>query len=469
MLSFLSVDDLLGGLNVTATATNDIWGWTDPVTGKEYALVGMNGATSFVDVSDPVNPAVIGVLPTSTRASVWRDVKVYADHAFIVADAAASHGMQVFDLTQLRSVASPPALFEETAVYSGFGSAHNIVINEETGFAYAVGSNSSGTTCGGGLHMINIQSPASPQFAGCFADAGTGRAGTGYTHDAQCVVYNGPDADYQGKELCFGSNETALSISDVSDKGNPVKVVAVSYPNVAYTHQGWLSEDHRYFFMDDELDERRGLIPTTRTIIWDLADVDDPIVADEYVAATSVIDHNLYVVGNYLYQSNYTSGVRILNIEDPTDPVEVAFFDVLPNDESMAFNGSWSNYPFFDSGILVATSIDEGLFVLEPALSAITASSVDEALPARVEIAAPYPNPFQLETAITLRLAQRQHVDIDVYDLLGRRLKVLFSGTLPANEAHRIHFERGDLPAGEYIVQARGNDFSKTHLVTIVR
>ena len=91
-----------------AISTNDIWGWEDPETGTEYALVGMNSGTSFVDISDPVSPQVIGFLPLhSTRTSTWRDIKVYSDHAFVVADNAGEHGMQVFDLTQLRSVQKP--------------------------------------------------------------------------------------------------------------------------------------------------------------------------------------------------------------------------------------------------------------------------------------------------------------------------------------------------------------------------
>ncbi|MEE8522320.1 MAG: choice-of-anchor B family protein, partial [Thermoanaerobaculia bacterium] len=164
--------DLLANLPLSAMGGgngNDIWGWTDPVTGTEYALMGRTTGTAFVDLSDPENPVYVGNLPTQTTSSSWRDIKTYADHAFIVADSAGSHGMQVFDLSQLRSVASPPVTFSATAVYSGFGSAHNIVINEDSGFAYAVDSG----TCSNGLHMINISNPTSPVSAGCHSADGT--------------------------------------------------------------------------------------------------------------------------------------------------------------------------------------------------------------------------------------------------------------------------------------------------------
>ena len=166
--------------------TNDIWGWTDPVTGHEYAMIGCVDGTSFVDITDPVNPLVLGFLRTQTDTSIWRDLKVYKNHVFIVSEAS-NHGMQVYDLTQLRGLKPSHDVRElqETAFYGEFGSAHNIVANEDTGFMYSVGSN----TCNSGLHMIDVSDPVNPQFVGCYGD-------DGYVHDAQCVIYNGPDYRY---------------------------------------------------------------------------------------------------------------------------------------------------------------------------------------------------------------------------------------------------------------------------------
>ncbi|MYB04850.1 MAG: choice-of-anchor B family protein [Gemmatimonadetes bacterium] len=351
------------------TILNDIWGWTDPVTGRDWALVGRSDATAFVDVSDPANPRYVGELPLTEGATenLWRDIKVYADHAFIVADGAGAHGVQIFDLTQLRDASGPPVTFAETARYDGIASSHNIVINEETGMAYAVGSSMGGQTCGGGLHMIDVRTPAEPVFLGCFSDAATGRQRTGYSHDAQCVIYRGPDEDYQGREICFGANETALSIADVTDRDNPVAIARGEYPNVAYAHQGWLTEDHRHFFMGDEADEAQGGVDRTRTLIWDVADLDDPLLLKEHFAETGTIDHNQYVRGNRLYQANLMSGLRVLDISDVENPIEIGFFDTVPDDAGLpAFGGAWSNYPFFESGVVVVSSWSEGLFVLRP-------------------------------------------------------------------------------------------------------
>jgi choice-of-anchor B domain-containing protein len=367
LMAFLPIGDLGGRRGITL---NDIWGWTDPETGHEYALVGRSDGTAFVDVTDPASPVFVGQLPLTDGASpnVWRDIKVYRDHAFIVADGAGPHGMQVFDLTRLRDAdpAAMPLTFDEDAHYDRIHSAHNIVINEETGFAYAVGASMGGETCGGALHMIDLREPENPTFAGCFADTATGRQKTGYTHDAQCVLYHGPDEEYTGREICFNSSETALGIADVTDKANPRSISVTAYPNVGYTHQGWLTDDQSVFYINDELDEIQGSVEGTRTLVWDVSDLDDPILAQEHTGTQKSSDHNLYVLGDRMYQSNYKSGLRVLDVSDPLNPVEVGWFDTHPQgDNSPGFAGSWSNYPYFRSGTIVVTDVENGLFVLK--------------------------------------------------------------------------------------------------------
>jgi choice-of-anchor B domain-containing protein len=356
--------DLLAHLPLAhfgARSANDIWGWTDPETGREYALLGLDIGTAFVDVTDPHEPVYVGFLRTQSRNSLWRSIKVYADHAFIVSEAA-GHGMQVFDLTRLRDVAAPPDLFlVPGAVYPVFSRAHNVVIDESSGFAYAVGTN----TCAGGLHMVDVRVPRSPVLAGCYA-------ADGYTHDAQCVVYAGPDADHRGREICFAANEDTLTLVDVSEKSAPRQLSRTAYAGSGYTHQGWLTEDQVYFLLDDELDER-DFGHGTRTWVWDVSDLDAPRLLGAHDAQTPSIDHNQYVRGSHVFQANYTSGLRVLRFGDLSrlELAEVAFFDTLPEHDLPGFAGAWSNYPFFASGIVVVSDINRGLFVLEPDLGAV--------------------------------------------------------------------------------------------------
>ena len=342
-----------------AGSGNDSWGWTDPQTGKEYSLVGLNNGTAFVDTSDPVNPIYLGKLPTHTQSSTWRDIKVYNNHAFVVSEAS-GHGMQVFDLTRLRNVSNPPATFTEDAHFGNFGSAHNIVINEATGYAYAVGAN----TYSGGAHFINIQDPLNPVDEG-------GYSGSGYTHDAQVVIYNGPDANYQGQEIYFGNNEDRAVIVNVTDKANPELISDFNYSNVDYTHQGWLTEDQRYFIIGDELDEL-GFGFDTRSIVADYTDLDNPVFHDEYYGTTAAIDHNGYVVGNKYYLSSYTAGMRVIDISGIATPGslnESAFFDTYPNNNNTSFDGVWNVYPFFGSGNININDIDNGFFMVRASVS----------------------------------------------------------------------------------------------------
>jgi len=352
---------------------NDVWGWTDPQTGRDYALVARRDGASFVDVTDPSAPRLVGNLPRTEGSppTVWRDVKVLSDHAYIVADGADEHGMQVFDLTRLRAVADEPAVFEPDATYHEIHSAHNVVADTASGFLYIVGANGGGETCGGGLHMVDARDATNPAFAGCYNDT-SGANPRGYTHDAQCLVYEGPDAEYRGRQICVGSNEREINIADVTDKANPTTIGRGTYPNAAYTHQGWFDAEQRYFYQNDEIDELQGTVDGTRTIVWDLTELDDPIVAREYIGPVRASDHNLYVKGDRMYQSNYGSGLRVLDISDRADPREIAFFDSAPlNDDepghSAGQSGAWSNYPFFDGDFVVFTSVREGLFIMRVA------------------------------------------------------------------------------------------------------
>lgn len=343
----------------TSVIANDLWGWTDPETGKEYALQGRADGTAFIDISDAENPVYLGILPTQSADSSWRDLKTYQNHVYIVSEAA-GHGMQVFDLTQLRDVTDPQT-FSITNRFNQFGSSHNIVINEDSGYAYSVGT----TTCGGGLHMMDISNAPLVRDAGCFRE-------DGYTHDAQCVIYNGSDLDHIGKEICFNSNEDSLTIVDVTDKETPMMLsreigfTGCVLRDNCYTHQGWLTEDQTMFLVDDELDEINGGNPSTTTYVWNVTDLDAPVLVETHGGVTPSIDHNQYVRGNLTYQSNYRSGLRVLDIDAESNALtEVAFFDVYPDDDNPEFDGTWSNYPYFESENIIVSSIERGLFVLK--------------------------------------------------------------------------------------------------------
>lgn len=349
LLSQLSNEALMG------TGSNDIWGWEDPITHVEYALVGEREGLSIVDLSDPLNPFLAAFMATHTTSSTWRDMKVHADHVYVVSEAN-GHGLQVLDLNQLRDLTEFPALLPPTKHVDDFSDAHNVVINEEAALLFAVGTN----LASGGLVAFDISEPDDPVLVGDYGEAG-------YTHDAQAVIYNGPDEDYQGQSLVFAANANKLAILNATDPSDIFSISIANY-DYSYTHQCWLTEDHRYLILGDETDEQNQGI-NTRTLIWDVQNLEEPILIGEHFSDGTAIDHNQYVVGNLLFQANYSAGLRMLSLSDVADGelTEVGFFDVYPEDDAPVFtNGSWSTYPYFESGVVVVTSRQDGIFVVRP-------------------------------------------------------------------------------------------------------
>ncbi len=445
LMALLPLNTIGGGTG------NDCWGWTDSVTGMRVALMGRSSGTSFVDITIPESPIYLGNLPTHTVNSTWRGIKVYNDHAYIISEAS-GHGMQIFDLRQLRNVTNPPVQFTETAHYPGFGNAHTINVNEETGFLYPVGSQ----TCSGGLHMINAQSPAAPVFAGCVSS-------DGYTHETQCVVYHGPDAAHVGKEICFNSNEDTLTIVDVTVKSAPVQLSRTPYAGEGYTHQGWLTPDHRFFLLDDELDEQQ-FGHNSRTRIWDVANLDAPFVFSWFDGTTPAIDHNLYVHDGHVYEANYRAGLRVLDATNVATGQlsEVGYFDIYPINNNPNFNGAWSVYPFFGDGIVIVGGIEQGLFVLR---TTINADFGLDATAETIEIC----DPGQGSTSIALQPINGYsgNVTLSAQSLPSGASAGFSVNPVPVPGSSTMTITTSGLGWGNYTFDVRGTDGPRTHEQTL--
>jgi len=408
--------DLIGG-----QVNNDQWGWTDPQTGVEYALIGARDGMVVLDLRTPTAPRYVGKLATAGIASAWRDLKVYQDHAFVVADYNPKHGMQVFDLNTLRTVITGPVALQERAHYTGFENAHNIAINEATGFAYAVGSE----TCAGGLHMIDIRELDHPQGVGCYS-------ADGYIHDTQCVIYHGPDVAYQNRELCFNASVSQFTVVDVTDKAAPVRVGALQVPGTYYIHQGWLTADQRYLLFDDEMDETFGK-GNTRTYVVDMQEIAAPRLIGVYTAILPSIDHNLYISGTYVYEANYTTGLRVLDMQDIDRGhlQEAAYFDTVPENDLAVFNGAWTAYPYFRDGKVVISTLDRGVFIVKPVLAPdviFTQTKVDATICRLTGAAAATQQPFTM----TLDLLARNQYTQAVGFALGAASQPLVGTFTPA-------------------------------------
>jgi choice-of-anchor B domain-containing protein len=377
LLSFVPLAEMFGDNTdlLSGGGVSDIWGWTDSVTGDEYVLFGKTNGTAIYRITDPTDPVYVGELPNTGAQLIWHDIKIDDDYAFVVSESP-GHGVKVFDLRKLRTLGEAPVtpfplLYD--SVYAIDGTAHNVVVNNDTDTLYVVGSGQvlgMGSVCtldgeptdNAGLHTIDIRNPLAPVYQGCYGE-------DGYIHDAQCAVYEGPDAEHRGRTICVNAHEDGVSVVDMTDPAAPVRLSATDaadYPDVAYAHQGWMSEDQAFYFHGDELDEQDLSLPT-RTFVFDIRDLDDIRLHFVDERPSQNIDHNMYTRDGLLFQSNYTAGLEVFDVapvaEEKRLPM-VASFDTYPEDDGTVFAGTWSNYPYFESGTIAVSGIGEGLFLL---------------------------------------------------------------------------------------------------------
>ncbi len=336
---------------------NSVWGHVDMATGRETAIVGLDTGSAVIDITYPLCPEVLGMLEPGVRATATRDVKVMGDYALVVAETS-QHGLQVFDLRPLLD-GSASGSVEPVAIYRGttqqpVSNAHNVVTVEGGDHVYIVAAPS----CSRGLHIVDMTDPLEPSFVGCYDDDPD-------LHDAQCLKYDGPDTDHAGSEICITFNGAdSFSIVDMEDKTAPERLSITRYEGGRYSHQGWLTEDRNHLLLGDEYDEVRNG-HNTRTYIFDVSDLDSPKYLGAYTADSGATDHNLYIIDGLAFESNYESGLRVLDLADIADGelTEVGFFDTVPSADSSGFQGAWAAYPFYPSGTVVMNGIN-GLFVM---------------------------------------------------------------------------------------------------------
>ncbi|MFN0131072.1 MAG: choice-of-anchor B family protein [Phycisphaerales bacterium] len=333
----------------------DCWGYTSP-SGREYALMGLSWGNGIVEVTDPVNPVIITTIPGGVDI-LWRDIAVIGQYAYAVSDSDGV-GIQVLDLRQIDSgVVTLVRNFSQ----GGHVTTHTLLDNPASGFLYACGGN----IANGGFKPITLTTdPTFPTFTGV-------NWTTSYVHEALIVSYT--SGTYAGKEVAFlfrgSSSSGRMSIVDVTNKAALTNLAHnITYPGQSYCHQGWLSIDRKYLYVNDEIDGPTQNVPRMLTRIFDVSDLSTPRLISTFTNGLPSVDHNEYTVGRYLFQSNYTSGLRVWDVSNALKPVEVAFIDTRPSDDGTGYNGAWGNYPFFNSGTFLISDLENGLFICKLAL-----------------------------------------------------------------------------------------------------
>ncbi|HEX8384766.1 MAG TPA: T9SS type A sorting domain-containing protein, partial [Rubricoccaceae bacterium] len=166
-----------------------------------------------------------------------------------------------------------------------------------------------------------------------------------------------------------------------------------------------------------------------------------------------------------------TSGLRVVDVQNVATGrfAEVAHFDTHQQNDSYAYNGQWMNYPYFASGIVVATDIQNGLFVLRPTGLAVASSDGPADGATGYALSVPVPNPTAGGARLTLSVDAVQSVTASVYDVTGRRVATVFEGPAAPGATVQIDVDGSALPPGVYVVRVTGERFAASRRLVLTR
>jgi len=342
---------LLGILDEYNVYSN-IWGYVDSL-GNEYALIGHDAGTSIINITDPANPFEVTMIPGPTGpTSIWREIKTYQQYAYVVTEQTSPTdltGIQIIDLSGLPDSATFIKRYIWPVVDSTNARAHTVTVDGQ-GYLYIQGGTATlGGTDAGGIRIIDITDPVNPQPVSTYD--------TKYVHDA-----------FIQDSILFAHNIRepfgTIDILNISDRTNPQLITTHIYAGLL-AHDSWTTADRNYLVSSDEF-AGQTLKIWDISVLWD----NDPnnneeiVLVGEYISDTTQIAHEPRIRDDYAFVSHYVEGVRILDISDPSDPVEVGYYDTFQQPGGL-FDGDWGVYPFFPSRNFVVSDIQTGLYIFQ--------------------------------------------------------------------------------------------------------
>ena len=325
------------GQGVGGRIANDVTAFVAP-NGTEYAIIGYYKGTSVISLANPAAPVEVAWLPAQNgTGNLWRDVEVWGNYCYVTQEQEGT-GVHIINLSDINNITATwwiPTFTDGTTMTNG----HSLYVAD--GFMYING----GAAYGGTVKIFSLANPTNPTYLG--------RTNDGYVHDSYA----------RGNRL-YTANiyEGTVRIYDIANKSAP-QLLATQPTPVAFPHNCWLSDDSRYLFVTEE----RADAPLTS---YDISDLTNIVEKQRYTGSLSAgaIFHNIYMrEGDFGVVANYTDGVRILDCSRPHNIVEVGNFDTYPSATIPGpFYGVWACYPYLPSGKLLASDLDEGLFVFQP-------------------------------------------------------------------------------------------------------
>lgn len=412
------------------------WGWTDTLTGREYALLGNKSGTSIVEITNPNLLVERDFIPGVT--SNWREIQTHLNYAYVVSEG--GQGTQIIDLSSLPDSARLVTNFTYFRDTNSTARSHSLHIRD--GYLYLNGCAT--WKRGNAVVIFDLFDPESPGFVWDYSNGH-------YVHD--CFVHN--DTLYAAAIYGIG-----VEVVDVTSKASPQYLYTISYTGSG-THNCATTTDGRYLLTTDEI----GSTPKTLKI-WDIQNPPSFFKATEYVGSPTAIVHNVFVKDSLAIMSYYTKGVKIVNIANPTSPVEIGGYDTYPSDDIGAYNGAWSVYPFFPSGKITIGDMSTGLYVID--LNGTPTGVEESPIPTGFTLQQNYPNPFNPTTTLRFTLASQSDVTLEIFNALGERVATLIDGNISPG-IHTRPWDASGFPSGVYHARMRvsasfGSDYAQSSI-----
>ena len=422
----------------------DLWGYTDPETGREYALLcDQRVGLHVIDITGG-EPMLVATVPGFLEGGIVadsKDVKVWGQYAYLVHETAP---IMVIDL----AVPSSPQVVGSIDSQPGVtnGGSHNAEVNGD--YLYVTGGPSS-ADFPAGLRVYDLGAdPVNPPRTGEYQPT--------YLHD---VHVNGDRA------YAAGILNEGVYVLDTSDPSSPTFETLFSYPaGYVGAHNACSTEDGDYLYVSDEI----GTGPWVRA--FDVRDLENVELTAELIVDERATSHNCYVEGDFLFVAHYSEGLQIFDIGDtPATPERIGFYDTFTG-PGFGYQGAWSVYPYFASGKVIVSDRTSGLFVIgvdgfTSGQTATQPAPAETALALRV-----FPNPTAGQATLRYALPEAGRFRLALYDVLGREVAALAEGDGAAGPDEAALDARAlGLAPGLYLARLETAAGAVTTQVTVAR
>jgi choice-of-anchor B domain-containing protein len=422
------------------TGGSDCWGYTAPDS-TEYAIMGALDGVAFVKVDTTLE--LIDFVPGPVGADCYyhRDFKTYQNYAYAVAEMRGTNeGLMIIDLQFL-----PDSVHFVKSVVNGSDiRSHNLSIDTTNGFAYVLKQDYTG------FRVIDLADPENP--------VELPHVVTPEIHDV-----------FARNDTVFVSEGRVGSFSyyDMSNKLSPQLIKRVPIPLGGYSHNIWASDIGPYVMTTEET--------VGKTVkVWDISDTSNIVMVGEYLGPNDLA-HNTHIQGRFAYLSHYSYGVVVVDLMDPSNPVEVARYDTYVRDDSPGFWGCWGAFPFTRNGYIYVSDIEGDLTVLafDSLATGTEENSTFRNPHSELSLLQNYPNPFYSSTTIRYSLSRPGQVQLSVYNLLGQEVKRLVDGFQPADSYETIwdgkDSEGLSLTSGIYFYRIVSEGSGMTKRLTLIK